>query len=68
MPNENVNQDGLDACKAAFQSSIAGLNHVLISNLATAQTDEEKQKFIAEFKKGVDLSKEARQICESAFK
>ena len=61
-------QDGLDACKAAYQASIENLNRVLVSNLVTATTDEKKQAAIDEFKKGVQLSKEARQICEDTFK
>ena len=61
-------QDGLDACKAAYQAGIENLNRVLVTNLATAATDERKQAAIDEFRNGVQLCKDVRQICEQSFK
>ncbi len=61
-----ADQDGLDACKAAYQAGIENCNQILITNLATATTDDQKQAAIDQFEKCVQLCKEARQICEQA--
>ncbi len=61
-----ADQDGVEACKLAYQASIAQIYVALISNLAAATTDAQKQAAIEQFKKGVQLCKEARQICEQA--
>jgi exonuclease VII small subunit len=62
-----ADQDGLNACKSAYQAGIAHLNQVLITNLTTATAEDQKQAAIAEFKRGVQLCKEARGICEESF-
>ncbi len=62
-----ADKDGLEGCREGYIAGIVNLNQVLIANLATAKTDEQKQAAIDKFKKGVQLCKDARQICESSF-
>lgn len=59
-----ANPDGVEACKEAYVAGIAHFNDVLITNLAEAKTEAEKQDAIDKFKRGVLICKQARQICE----
>ncbi len=61
-----ADQDGLAACKAAYETSVANFFQELIANLASATTPDQKQAAIDAFKRGMQLCKEARQICEQA--
>ena len=58
---------GQAACTQAYQAAIAQCNSVLISNLGTAANDEDRQVAIDEFKKGIDLCKEALKVCQETL-
>jgi len=64
MPANDCEQ----ACSEAYQDSVKNCYKVLFDGLATAKTDEEKEKCKERFNRCMQLCKDARQACLQACK